>query len=49
MKKNKIAQYCCIALVAVGFGLNIQNAIENYGIGENSTRTLWLLVVKVRL
>ena len=36
MKKNKIAQYCCIALVAVGFGLNIQNAIENYGLGEDS-------------
>ena len=35
MKKNKIAQYCCIALVAVGFGLNIQNAIENYGLGED--------------
>ena len=36
MKKNKIAQYCCIALVAIGFGLNIQNAIENYGLGEDS-------------
>ena len=49
MKTNRFFKYCCIALVAVGFGLNIQNAIENYGIGENSTRTLWLLVVKVRL
>lgn len=36
MQKKKIAQYCCAALVAAGIGLNIQNAIENYGIGENS-------------
>ena len=36
MKTNRFFKYCCIALVAVGFGLNIQNAIENYGIGENS-------------
>ena len=36
MKIKRIAQYCCAALVAAGIGLNIQNAIENYGIGENS-------------
>lgn len=36
MNKKRIAQYCCAALVASGIGLNIQNAIENYGIGENS-------------
>ena len=36
MKKNKIAQYCCAALVALGIGLNIQNALVDYGIGENS-------------
>ena len=31
-----MAQYCCAALVAAGIGLNIQNAIADYGIGENS-------------
>ena len=36
MNKNRIAQYCCAALVAVGIGLNIQNAIADYGIGEKS-------------
>ena len=36
MNKNKIAQYCCAALVAAGIGLNIQNAIADYGIGKNS-------------
>lgn len=36
MNKKRIAQYCCAALVVAGIGLNIQNAIENYGIGENS-------------
>lgn len=36
MNKKRIAQYCCAALVAAGVGLNIQNALENYGIGENS-------------
>lgn len=36
MNKNRIAQYCCAALVAAGIGLNIQNAIADYGIGENS-------------
>lgn len=36
MNKSRIAQYCCAALVAAGVGLNIQNAIADYGIGENS-------------
>ena len=36
MNKKRIAQYCCAALVAAGIGLNIQNAIADYGIGENS-------------
>jgi len=36
MKTKRIAQLCCAALVAAGIGLNIQNAIANYGIGENS-------------
>lgn len=36
MNKKRIAQYCCAALVAAGVGLNIQNAIADYGIGENS-------------
>lgn len=36
MKKKRIAQYCCAALVAAGLGLNIQNAIADYGIGQNS-------------
>ena len=36
MNKKKIAQFCCAALVAAGVGLNIQNAIADYGIGENS-------------
>ncbi len=36
MNKKRIAQYCCAALVAAGVGLNIQNAIADYGIAENS-------------
>lgn len=36
MNKKRIAQYCCAALVAAGIGLNIQNAIADYGIAENS-------------
>lgn len=36
MKKNKIALFSCAALVAAGIGLNIQNALADYGIGENS-------------
>lgn len=36
MNRKRIAFFCCAALVASGIGLNIQNAIENYGIGENS-------------
>ena len=36
MNKKRIAQFCCAALVAAGIGLNIQNAIADYGIGENS-------------
>ncbi len=36
MQKNKITLFSCAALVAAGVGLNIQNAIADYGIGENS-------------
>ena len=36
MNKKRIAQYCCAALVATGIGLNVQNAIADYGIDENS-------------
>jgi hypothetical protein len=36
MKKKRIAQYCCAALVAAGIGLNIQNAIADYGIDGNT-------------
>ena len=36
MNKKRIVQLCCAALVASGIGLNIQNAIAGYGIGENS-------------
>lgn len=36
MKTKKIALFSCVALVAVGIGLNIQNAIADYGIDENS-------------
>ena len=36
MKSKKIAFFSCAALVAAGIGLNIQNAIADYGIGENS-------------
>ena len=31
MKKKLVAQYCCVALVAAGIGLNVQNAIADYG------------------
>ena len=36
MNKKRMAQYCCAALVAAGIGLNVQNALSDYGIGENS-------------
>ena len=36
MSRKRIAQYCCAVLVAAGVGLNIQNAIADYGIAENS-------------
>lgn len=36
MKSKKIALFSCAALVAAGIGLNIQNALTDYGIGENS-------------
>ena len=36
MNRKKIALFSCVALVAVGIGLNIQNAIADYGIDENS-------------
>ena len=36
MKKKKIAQLCCAALVAAGVGLNIQNALTDYGMCRNS-------------
>lgn len=36
MKSKKIALFSCAALVAAGIGLNIQNALADYGIGENS-------------
>jgi len=36
MNKKRIAQYCCAALVAAGIGLNIQNALSDYGIGQDS-------------
>lgn len=36
MDKKRITQYCCAALVVAGIGQNIQNAIADYGIGENS-------------
>ncbi len=36
MKTKRIAQLCCAALVAAGIGLNIQNALADYGIGESS-------------
>ncbi len=31
MKTKRIAQLCCAALVAAGIGLNIQNALTDYG------------------
>lgn len=36
MNKKRIALFCSAALVAAGIGLNIQNALADYGIGENS-------------
>ena len=36
MKKDKIALLSCATLVAAGIGLNIHNALADYGIGENS-------------
>ena len=36
MKKKRIAQLCCAALVAAGVGLNIQNALSDYGMNKNS-------------
>ena len=36
MKKKRIAQYCCAVLVLAGMGLNIQNALTGYGLGENT-------------
>ena len=36
MKTKRIAQLCCAALVAAGIGLNIQNALTDYGMNENS-------------
>lgn len=36
MKKKRIVQYCCAALVALGVGLNIQNAIADYGMNKNT-------------
>jgi len=36
MKTKRIAQLCCAALVAAGIGLNIQNALTDYGLNENS-------------
>ena len=40
MKKKRIAQYCCAALVAVGIGLNIQNAVADYGMNKNTLSLL---------
>jgi hypothetical protein len=40
MNRKRIAQYCCAAIVASGIGLNIQNAIADYGIGEDSLSLL---------
>ena len=36
MRKKRIVQYCCAALVAAGVGLNIQNAIADYGMSGNT-------------
>ena len=35
MKTKRIAQLCCAVLVAAGIGLNIQNALTNYGMNSN--------------
>ena len=35
MKTKRIAQLCCAALVAAGIGLNIQNALTDYGMSSN--------------
>ena len=36
MKTKKIALFSCAALVAAGLGLNIQNALADYGINDES-------------
>ena len=36
MRKKRIVQYCCAVLVAAGIGLNIQNAIADYGMNRNT-------------
>ncbi len=36
MRKKRIVQYCCVVLVAAGIGLNIQNAIADYGMNRNT-------------
>ncbi len=35
MRTKRIAQLCCAVLVAAGIGLNIQNALTNYGMNSN--------------
>ena len=35
MKTRRIAQLCCAALVAAGIGLNIQNALTDYGMNSD--------------
>jgi len=35
MKTKRIAQLCCAALVAAGIGLNIQNALTDYGMNSD--------------
>ena len=37
MKSKRFAQYVCAAILATGFGLNIQNALTGYGISEGTT------------
>ena len=37
MKAKRLAQYVCAAILAFGFGLNIQNALTGYGISDGST------------
>lgn len=40
MNKKKIVQFCCAALVASGIGLNIQNAILDYGLSRDNNSIL---------